>query len=189
MAAKYGVINEIISDDSLTTKSSAKAKGTALFKEKKNPLFAGTITIPGILPKLHSGMWCSFGTKDKYHNFWIGTVITTISNSDINQKLTLYDGKPAPPSDWIYTPPNDNNLNSCNEKSVSNPQTIWGSCGSVGGHRRKIKERLPLRISARTLVVKTQIKDYHLIRKGLMMVNGLVKHVGQIIVLSVVKKR
>jgi len=129
MTAKYGVITEIIDDDTITSKSTAKDKAAALFKEKKNPVFAGSITIPQILLNLHAGMWCSFKSKGKYHNYWIGTVATTISNSEQSQKLTLYDGKPAPPSDWIYTPPNDNNLDSCTEKTVTNPQTIEGSCG------------------------------------------------------------
>lgn len=125
IVAKFGVITEIIADDNITTKSTAKDKATALFKEKKNPVFSGSITLPAILPDLKAGMWCSFkGTNGKYHNYWIGTVTTTISNSERSQKLTLYDGKPAPPSDWIYTPPNDNNLLNCTEKTVSNPQTI-----------------------------------------------------------------
>ena len=135
MVAQYGVINEIVSDDSITTKSQAKSKGQAVFKEKKNPVFSGTIVLPGILPYLKGGSWCSFKAfSGGYRNFWIGNVTTTISNTERSQKLTLYDGKPAPPSDWIYNPPDTNKEGAVgNVKAVKGlPQEIADKANSLG---------------------------------------------------------
>ena len=140
LASTYGVLTEIISDSNISDKTAAKNKGQVLFKKRSKKTLYSKIRLLGILPDLVAGHLCVFNVVNSLNTlntWWIDSVTTNISNKDYYQDLVLSDGKPDPPSNWIYTSPSEKNSNganseNCTGKTVSNPQTIWGSCGECG---------------------------------------------------------
>ncbi|MEA4957536.1 hypothetical protein SDC9_30531 [bioreactor metagenome] len=118
MIAKYGYISELLFDSNIKTKARAKAKAKKLFKEKGKIEFSGTIKT-AILPKMKSGMKLAFkspyGDVDTYYS---QEVTTTVDSDTAEMKIQLLDGKPANPSEWIYSKPSTNS-SSNNDSSVS----------------------------------------------------------------------
>ncbi|MDR0773815.1 MAG: transglutaminase domain-containing protein [Rickettsia sp.] len=137
LSAKFGVITEIIEDSSITSKSGAKSIGQELLKEKSKKAFSGSITLPGILDNLIAGMQCHFSPPQQWSpykgkDYYISTVTTTISDSTENQNIDLLDGKPSPPNEFIYKPPDEPNMSDCAKKIVTNPSPATGRCGTCG---------------------------------------------------------
>jgi len=116
LVIKYGNIRDIIDDSNITTKAEAKEAADKLYKESGKPIFTGNLTVPDILD-IYKGEWMIFvPPKWSYHKlkaYYTQEVKITQEPNNITTEIQFLDGKPAPPSNWIYVPPNDDDSTSC----------------------------------------------------------------------------
>lgn len=124
MIAKYGYISELVFDSSIKTKTRAKKKAKNIFKEKGKIEFSGSFAIP-ILPKMVSGKFCAFQEPDgSVKTYYVQEVTTTVNENTAEQKVSVLDGKPATPSDWLYTKPSTTSTSTTGAGSSSGVSAI-----------------------------------------------------------------
>lgn len=106
LIVKYGNIQDILREDNVTSSAAAKNVGQKHFKEKGKVQFKGSITIPQIL-NIRDGEKCVFvppkGSGHKAKTYY--TQAVKVDLAEETTTITFLDGKPLPPSEWIYTPP------------------------------------------------------------------------------------
>lgn len=148
LIAKYGWLIDIIEDSSLKTQSEAKAAADKLFKEKGKVEFSGSLVTP-ILKDMKSGLWILFypppWSKNGIKSYYVQQVKTVINKNTQEQQLDLVDGKPAPPSEWIYDSSNSSSsTSSTSSSSSSDPVTAKAKqLGSPRAIRRWIDANVP----------------------------------------------
>lgn len=106
--AKYGELEDILSDTSLKTADEGRAKATELFNEHNKIEFTGSLNTI-LLDKMHSGIWIIIippkWSKFTAKTYYVQNVRTTINENTEEHQIDLLNGQPAPPSEWIYETP------------------------------------------------------------------------------------
>lgn len=110
LIAKYGFIEDIITDTSLKTATEGRAAATELFNTGSKIEFSGSITTP-LLEKMAAGQWTIIvppsWSKYTIKSYYTQNVRTTINENTEEQQIDLLNGQPAPLSEWIYEAPGD----------------------------------------------------------------------------------
>lgn len=122
LIAKYTNLTDIIEDSSLKTQSEAKAAADKLFKEKGKVEFSGRLITP-ILNDMKSGLWLTFivpWSTDEIKSYYVNQVKTVINKNTMEQQIDLVNGKPTPPSEWLYE---GTSASSTSSSSSSDPVT------------------------------------------------------------------
>ena len=134
LVATYGSIQEVINDSNLTTEDQAKTAADNLLAEKARVDISGNITIPTIMD-IGGGEWCAFRppswSKSQIQPYYIQSVKTSITPDNQEQTLTLLNGKPTPPDEWVYTNPDGTKVVTTSSQVCSQTPGVDSVCGSM----------------------------------------------------------
>lgn len=130
LSAKYGNIIDLIVNDKITTKSTAKAYAKQLFKKNARSEIVASVIIPALseYKKLKPGQWMVL--KDT-NNVVRRYFIEEIKNTSTTRQLKLMSQKTPQPESWTYKAPNSNDNTNCKTSStqiVKPPTKVKGSC-------------------------------------------------------------
>jgi hypothetical protein len=110
MIIKYGYLEDFISDTNLEADdiSDAISQANSLFNNDNEARYAGTITIPDIIP-ITEGQWCIFipppWSKETKNAFYTKQVDITVDATTCNTEVQFLNGQPLPPDEWMYVDP------------------------------------------------------------------------------------
>ena len=111
MIVKYGYLEDFITDSSISDEGDAITQAEALFKQSNDPRYAGTLSVPDVLP-IGEGEWMVFvppkWSKETINAFYTKQVDITIDSNTCDTQIQFLDSQPAPPDEWIYTDPTTN---------------------------------------------------------------------------------